>query len=375
MSNGFAPYILKDLAVLSANNYPGTKLTAAGHLGMLLENSNIAEAKLTTEDGHKRSATIKYKVRQTPDVVQEEDNCEIDFIPVYQEAEIKQVRLAKVGFHLSMETVSQYLEEASKETSIGNPAVKVIAEIVNSIQHAANAIITKIDTRLLGDTAWGTNVVEGNNLATTLNIGKDGTKYNLAGGFAKLLNDAFENEFTGNLLIVGSGKLNAHEMVKAANAISAAQNGLDLSRFSGYKFYPDLNAKTAWGTDHIGVFAQGSIHFVDFQKYVAFQSGPLGNSVFFQVDLPVNYGYGETTMKFDAQLKAIDCPTVLLNGYGEQVTYTRGYALYLSKTYGLFQTPGDAYSTSDRLSGVNGALHYKVSNDCEDCIESAPKTD
>ena len=367
MANGFAPYILKSLKALGGINYPGLKLTAAGHLGMLLENSNVAEATLTNPEGHRKTATVKYKVRQTPDVVQEDDNCDIDFIPVYKEADMTAVRTAKVGFHLSLDTVSKYLEEASNPLSIGNPAVSVIAEVADSIQHTADAIIKKIDSRLLADTVWGVNVVEGNNAATALNIGKDATKNNLAGGFAKLLNDSFENEFSGNLLIVGSGKFNAHEMVKAANAIGAAQNGIDLSRFNGYKFYPDLQAKTGWGADHIGVFAQGSIHFVDFQKYIAFQAGKIGVSTFFQITLPVNYGYGETQMTFDAQLKEIDCPTVLLNGYGEQVTYSRGYALYLSKTYGLFQTPSDAFATTDRLSGVNGALRYTVTNDCEDC--------
>lgn len=367
MANGFAPYVLKSLKALAGINYPGLKLTAAGHLAMLLENSNVVEAKLTNAEGHQKTAKVKYKVRQTASVVQEEDNCDIDFTPVYLEGDMTAPRTAKVGFHLSLETVSKYLEEASNPQNIGNPGVRVIAEIADSIQHAANAIITKIDQRLLSDTVWGINVVSGNNTAQTLNIGLDQTKYNLSGGFAKLLSDAFENEFSGELLIVGSGKMFAHEAVKAANALATAQNGVDLSRFNGYRFYPDLQAKTSWGTDKIGVFTKGSIHFVDFQKYVGFQAGKIGVSTFFQITLPVNYGYGEVMMTFDAQLKEIDCPTVLLNGYGEQVTYTRGYGLYLSKNYGLFQIPSNAYSSDDRLSGVNGAIRYTVTNECETC--------
>lgn len=367
MANGFAPNILKSLNALAGINYPGLKLSAAGHLGMLLENSNIAEAKLTSPEGHQKTAKVKYKVRQTPDVVQEDDNCDVDFVPVYQEADMAAPRTAKVGFHLSFDTVSKYLEEASTPANLGDPSVRVITEVADSIQHAADAIIKKINQRLLEDTVWGTNVVTGNNTAVALNIAKDQTQYNLDGGFARLLNDAYENEFAGNLLIVGSGKFNAHELVKSANALGAGVNGVDLSRFNGYKFYPDLQAKTSWGTDKIGVFAQGSIHFVDFQKYVGFQAGKIGVSTFFQITLPVSYAYGEVQMTFDAQLKEIDCPTVLLNGYGEQVTYSRGYALYLSKTYGLFQLPSTSFSSADRLSGVNGALRYTVTNECEEC--------
>lgn len=367
MPNGFAPYLLKSLTALAGINYPGLKLTPAGFTGMLLENSNVVEAKLTNEQGHQKTAKVKYKTRQTVDTVSEEDNCDIDFTPVYKEADMTAVRFAKTGFHISMKTVSKYMEAASNPKSIGNPSVRVIAEIADSIAHAANSIVQKIDARLLSDLVWGNNVVSGNNAATTLNIGLDSTKNNLSGGFAKLLNDAFENQFGGTLLIVGSGIFNAHELQKAANAIGAAQNGIDLSKFNGYKFYPDMLAKTVWGTNQIGVFAPGSIHLVDFQKYVGFQAGKVANSTFFQISLPVNTGNGEVMMMFDAQLKELDCPTTLLDGYGNEGSYDRGYALFLSKRYGLFQTPADAFNSDDVLSGVNGALRYEVTNVCEEC--------
>jgi hypothetical protein len=35
---------------------------------------------------------------------------------------------------------------------------------------------------------------------------------------------------------------------------------------------------------------------------------------------------------------------------------------YEKKTYGLFQIPSTAYATSDRLVGVNGAIHYNITN-------------
>lgn len=367
MANGFAPYLLKSLRALAGINYPGIKLTPAGMSAMLLQNSAVSDTQLVNAAGHKKTIKFKYKVRQNPSIVQEEDNCDIDFTPTYDEAEITAPRIAKLGFHLSAATVARYLEEASNPASIGNPSVRVIAEVADSIAHCANAIIGKIDQRLLGDVTWGTNVVEGNNAATALNIGKDQTKYNLEGGFAKLLNDAFENEFAGKLLIVGSGLLNAHELVKLQNALSAAQNGVDLSRFSGYQFYPDLNAKTSWGTNQIGVFAPGSIHLVEANEYQGFRQGKIANSINFQITLPVNYGLGETMMTFDAKLKELDCKTVLLNGYGEEVEYDEGYALILKKTYGLFQLPSGTFSADDSLTGVNGALRYEVTNECEDC--------
>lgn len=362
MATGFAPYLLKSLQALAGENYPGLKLTPAGMLAMLLENSNVTEAKLTNAQGHKKTVKVKYKVRQTDEIVSEEENCDIDFVPAYKEADMTAPRIAKTGFHISLDTVAKYLESASDPTKIGDASVPVIAEIADSIAHAANAIIMKIDKRLLGDVTWGVNKVSGNNAAVTLNLPLNSTNNSLAAGYAKLLNDAFENEFAGKLLIVGSGNFNAQELQKQVNIIGAAQNGIDISKFKGYSFYPDLYSGGAWAANQIGVFAPGAIHLVDMQKYLAFRAGKIGTSTFFQITLPVNYGTGQVMMKFDAQLKELDCPTKLLDGYGEEQTYDVGYALYISKSYGLFQLPSDSFAAQDRLAGVNGALRYAVTN-------------
>lgn len=367
MANGFAPYLLKSLITIAGQNYPGFKLTPAGFLAMLLENSNIADLRITNAQGHKKEIKVKYKVRNTEATVFDEDNCDIDFVPAYKEANVTNDKIVKTGFHISLETVSKYMEEASQTQSIGTPSTPVIREITDTIAHAANSIIMAIDAKLLSAVTWGTNVTTGNNAAKTLNIGKDNTKYVLDSGFPMLFNDAFQNEFNGQLLIVGGGLMNAHELTRMQNAMFAAQNGIDLSKFTGYKFYPDLKSQTYWGANNIGVFSPGAIHLVDFQKYVSFQSGRLGNSWFAQISLPVNTGNGQTEMTFDLQVKELDCPTPLFNSYGEESVYDRGYGVYISKRVGLFQLPSDSYASDDRLANVNGALRYNVTNECENC--------
>ena len=64
MALGYAPYILRSLKKLAGENYPGTKITASGMLAMLLENSDIADAKVTNDAGHQQTVQVKYKVRQ-----------------------------------------------------------------------------------------------------------------------------------------------------------------------------------------------------------------------------------------------------------------------------------------------------------------------
>lgn len=365
MADGFAPYILRSLKTLAGINYPGTKIRTAGFLQLLLENTNIAGVQLVEENGHQKVAKIKYMQRVSPSLVADNDTCDVDFVPAYKEADLNATRFSKIAFYMSRETVSKYLEDASRMTSIGSPPTRVMQEIVDTISHMANSLIGKIDQVMLNDVDWGVNVVYGNDAVQDLNINKDATVFDLDSGYAKLLNDAFENEFFGQLLIAGQGKFNMLELTRMAGALSTNQSGLDISRFTGYKFYPDAYSKNSvkWGGDNIGVFAPGSIHFVDFTKYVGFRTGKLGTSTFFQLTLDVN----GTPMKFDAQLRELDCPTEIPNVYGTPTLYGEGYVLYLKKAYGLFQLPVDSYGASDELVGNNGSIHYKITNICEDC--------
>ncbi len=365
MANGFAPALLRDWADLAQQNYPGTKITPAGFLQMLLEHTDIPGVRIVEENGHIKTVTVKYKQRATLDQVAENDTCDIDLIPSWLEAPLTAVRFAKHATWFPRDTIARYAEEASRKTTIGTPPTGILKEIADQIAYSANAIIQRIDTRLLGDVDWGKNVVYGDDAVHDLNINKDATVNDLDTGYAKLLNDAFENEFMGELLIAGSGLFNIAEMYRTQNVLTANQAGVNLARFTGYRFYPDLWAKSSanWGTNDIGVFSKGAIHLVDLDKYKGFRTGHLANSDFFQITINVN----GVPMKFDAQLREIDCPTEILDIYGNSGSYSEGYQLILKKTYGLFQLPSDAYAASDRLTGVNGAIHYNVTNICEAC--------
>jgi hypothetical protein len=251
MANGFAPYLLKDLMALQGANYTGMKLDPAGFTGMLLENSNVVDAKLNSPQGHKLTAKVKYKTRVSEAAVATEDNCDIDFVPVYKEADLELVNTAKVGFHLSLDTVAQYQEEASKTVSIGQSGKPVLYELANSVAHTANAIVQKINRQLLTQVTWGINKVSGLNTATTVNIPLT-PSLNLSAGLSKIMSDAFENNFGGDLLIVGNGIFNNYEMTK--NRIGLNTAGLNQAVTEGYKFYADWLSKTVWGANQIGVF-------------------------------------------------------------------------------------------------------------------------
>jgi hypothetical protein len=371
MANGYAPNLLKSISELAGQDDPQFKITPSGFLKMLLAANAVRGARvleLSLPSGQKRQVFVKYAQRDSINSVQETDNCDIDVTPLYLESELTAPRVAKKGIYISFEDLRKFQEDAIRTVAIGQPSTKLMQEHVSAIMRAANSILGRIDTRLIGDVVWGVNVVTASNAAQTININKNANQNDLTSGLTKILADAFENEMWGSLDIVGSGLFNNYELQKIAAV--AAMNGVDVSKFSGYQFWADLYAKAGWGTNQIGVFNRGSIGFVDLNKFVGSFSGPLGVSTLFQASLPVATNQNDGTvngMTFDMQLKPIDCPTVLLNGYGEETSYDKGYALFITKNYGLWQIPSDAYRSDDRLDGANGSLRMTITNECVDC--------
>jgi hypothetical protein len=365
----YAPHILESLAQLAQENNPEFKISPVGFLAALIENnpklSAFEQLTLTNTGGHQKRVFIKYQPRYNENVIATEDNCNIDLVPAWKVSEIKAERFVKIGIHISDEEISKLVDDASQTVRMGTPPTTLLREHIETIMRIAQALMRKIDAQLLSDVTWGVNVTTGNNAAVTVNINKDATKNDLNSGFTKILFDASENEFAGNLIIVGNGLMNSYELQKMAAV--AAMNGVDVTKFTGYTFYNDTLSKVAWGVNQIGVFEKGSIGFVDVSRYLGFRAGERPNSFFFQLPLPVQTNSGIQPFNFDVQLKYIDCPTVLLNHYGEEEQFDRGWALYISKRYGLWQYPSNVYNAGDVLAGVNGSLRYIITNECAEC--------
>lgn len=368
MATGFAPYILRDLKTLAGEQYPGLKVDAAGFTGMLLENSSVSQTQLVGGDGHLSEIRFKYKARLTDNYVGTERDCDLDYTPAYLEATLSAPRTASVGLYFSRATMAQYMAEATNRTTVGSPSVGVFAEVADSIAHAANAMIAKIDKQLLADVTWGDNVTSGASTAETINLDNDTTVMSLSAGIPKLLGDLANSGFSMSNapLLVGGGIFQNYDLARKAGVLGVG-TGIDYSKQFGYKYYADVYANatigSVWAANQIGAFDKGSIHLVQSTTYQGFMAGRHAQSEFFTITLPVNTGYGMTTMTFDAQLREYDCPTTITNGYtGGSETVQPGYQLILSKVYGLFQQPTNAILSNDRLYETNGAIRFAITN-------------
>lgn len=385
------PYLLGSMQRLAAPNYGGTKITAAGFLGALLENNPELSVsmittgdgrslatngmKLNTVDGQIRDVKVKYLPRILSSQVGDVDDCTTDFVFQYKESDINAPFLKQVSFYVDWNFLERYEADAVRSINIGRPAIGAVKELETQIMHALNGIVSSIDANLLNSVIWGINPTYGNNAVQNININQSGTTLNLQEGLVRLLADAQNNEVAGDLIMVGNGLMNNYMIARQGNALGFNQAGFNVAGLGGFRWYFDINSIGAWGSDDVGVFAKGNIGFVDIDRWVGWKTGHFGTSWFatalFPITTPQSAGNNVPAplMSFNIQVQEVDCPTSgIATGYGGG-TYTagRGWKILITKNFGLWQYPADSFQPTDRLSGMTGAFHYNITNDCNPC--------
>lgn len=390
MALGFMPYLLGSMQRLANPNYGGTKITAAGFLGALLENNPDLQVstvdgrslapgfKLNTPNGQIREVKVKYLPRILSSQVGDQDDCTTDFVFQYKEAEINAPFYKQVSFYVDWNFLERYEADAVRSINIGLPAIGAVRELETQIMHALNGIVSSIDANLLNSVVWGINPTYGNNAVQTININQSGNTLDLTEGLVRLLADAQNNEVAGDLILVGNGLMNNFMIARQGNAFGFNQAGFNNAALNGFRWYFDINSIGAWGSNDVGVFAKGNVGFVDIDKWIGWKTGRFGTSYFaeamFPIGTPSSAGANVPSpmMRFNIQVQEVDCPTAgIATGYGAD-TYTagRGWKVLISKNFGLWQYPTDSFQPTDRLSGMNGAFHYEVTNTCNPCPEA-----
>ena len=375
MANGYCEALLLHLESIAGINYPGKKVTVPGFLNMLITQPDRPFAAANV-GGHYKDVRVKYMPRTTVAQVSTSDTCSVDFVPAYLETTVSVDNVAQTGVWVSDDVVRQYCEDASRTVAIGVPATQLMTEHLNSILHAMNGIYQKMEDVLTDSVTFGVHQATGTNAAVTVNIEQDGTLNDLATGLTKLLMDAQVNEFCGNPLMVGplGSRFHAFNLQKEYNALSPA-TGYDpamLAMNSGYQFFASGFAAANFGNaNSLAMFAPGSAHLIERLDNVGSFAGQRGSSFFTTIIDPRTQCWtpnGLSNIQFDLQVKYIDCPDDLgrLNGGGAidpaELPAARGYALIIKKRYDLFQTPTNAFSAADRMTGSNGALLYTITN-------------
>lgn len=370
---GFVPGLLNHLKMATGAAYPGTKITSPGYLNYLLSDQSpgvkVVNEGWDGDDGHFREMKVKYRTRGIEDNTSEDDNCDIDVIPVYSEADVSLRFYRQIAIQLDDATIARYEKESSNTVLVGKPATPLMNELLGAIYEQLQGLFQGIDDDLTGvqSVNFGKNARTGLATSTTININKSADTLDLTDGFGRILADLVENEISGTPVIVGSGLFNNYDVQKAM--LSANSGGVNIAAFP-YKFFYDKKTATKWGANQIGVFEPGAVKLLHRNRYLGDFGGPRPGGYLFTMtpNITDQFGNSLAPFKLDAQLKYYDCPTTLqVNSYGGTRTVGKGWVLIVSAFYDQFNIPSDAYDSSDALTGNNGTLRYTLTNDCDGC--------
>lgn len=356
--------LLTHLGNIELEQTPQDKITSVGFIDFLMKQNNPKVIDQAFTDGHRRVVRIAYLQRGVENFVSSSDNCDIDVVPQYLETLADVTGFKKVSILIKDSDIRNYCKDASDTVMLGAPPTELMQEHLTNILAQLNGLYQAIDGDLLSTMAlnFGKNISTGLSSAKTVNISKDAQVQGLTQGVGEILNDFQDNELVGRPAVVGTGLFRDWWNQQKVKGID--MSGINSSLYQNdFDFYYDPKAASKFGANQIGVFAPNAVQFINYPLFVKGFAGLRGLSHFGQFTDP-----RMPQMGLDFQFKFYDCPTSVTNGYsGGTVTVDRGWVLTLSKTYGLFTTPTNAYDGNDRLAGTNGALRYNITNTCDTC--------
>ena len=370
MAQGFAPYLLSHIKQIAAQSTPQYKMETPGFLNLLMSQSRPMEVRLNSDNGHKKTVQVKAKQRATKDMTDTSKSCDNVLVPIWQESSVSLDSTRQIAFHIEDETIAQYMDDASRTVSIGQPATPIMNEFYENILTHTSALMEAVSDDLLTIAAAnvGVNRVTGSNASQTININKDGSINPLTDGFTKILTDYKRNGGSGRPQIVGAGLMLAYEMQKVG--IGMNQSGLNTNALAQWDFFYDETVESALGSNQILAYEPNAVQLVEYLEYTGFKAGiKPGGSTFGVITLPTMVNGLIKPVNFDFQLKYNDCPTVFTDAYyGTETTLGKGYALILSKQCGLWTIPDNSYRGTDVMAGNRGSYRFTISNDCETCV-------
>lgn len=365
MALGYAPYILEDISAALKSPKNSWKVDLQGFAQMLYTGNGASPIRVTAEDtGGKREHRYTYKQRATVAQTDTAYSCEQVLTPARKEITVSTPNTRQIAWYIPDSLLTNYQGiYANRGANLGGKVVS--EELMDIVFSSANALLQGVNSDLQTLIAWGNNstATAPKNAAQTINLPQATSTMVLGNGISKIMTDFKRNGLVGRPNFVGLGL--GFEYASFTRMSSAAtDNGFDNRIATAmYDFYADQTWESNTATNQIGVFEPGSIQAVEYLE-TDFRKGQLANSFFFQVVLPTMDSQGNAVpVRFDAQLKEIDCPVTLNDAYtGDPGTYTRGTQLIMWKNFGLFQTPTDNFRNDDRQAGVTGALRYTLTN-------------
>jgi len=347
---------------------PMSKLTPAGYLDSLLNNTSPKVISMNVDDGsgYIKDVNVRYRKRAATGESVTSDDCSIQAEPVFYNQTIPALSFRKKSLYFDWDFIETFQEDALKVMNVGNPSTPIMEEALYAIINECNGLIGDINNDLLTAqvAAFGVNVESASNAARTVNFELTTTTNDLTEGITKLLNDAMQNEMRlSNAYIVGAGLVNQYYLQQAFKGLDG--NGVNTAAATMPKMYYDPYTASKWGTNQFGLFEKDSVSFLNVCKFRGPKTRRLGTSQFFTMTLPLADSLGGTgyrTLEFDVQIKEVDCPNASMTIYGQSTSVGRGYSMDIMCHFAQVNIPATAYKATDRMYQNNGTLRYVATN-------------
>lgn len=372
MANGFAPYILQDIANIAKSATPQNKIEMPGFLQSLLTAHSYGQSNIKYDlmNGHFNAVQVKKKQRYTSGQTTTSPSCDVTNVNGYTEDSVSVANYRQIAVHIEDEVIAAYEKAASNPMAIGSALV--VEEFATELLLMAQGLMSGVNTDLLtlAYSQIGTNRRTGLNTASTINIGKDTNFNSLTDGATQILSDYKLNNMSGRPIAIGGGLFNNYIMQQAAK--QAAQNGIDTrTQAGGFDFFYDNDVASVGDINDLLIYEKDSVQLITYLKYQGFKRRNTGENIFDNIKLPyttmtANGGIQVAALPVDVHFKFNACDEDFTVD-GQSSSLKKGWNMILSSNFGLWTIPSDAYRMGDVLDGNRGSLLYNVTNDCDSC--------
>lgn len=216
--------------------------------------------------------------------------------------------------------------------------LKIMSKMYKLVADINADLLTKIST------SFGKNMLTGLATAKAVTLFDSTSGALLDDGYADILEDAQDNNFLHNPIVIGGRKMSKY--ARRLNWGAGNASGADFQQMrekDPVMFFKDTAADTILGANNIAVLAPDMVKLVTFNQYKGVFSGTHGNSQLGSFTLKE---FGDK-LRFDLKVTAEDCPDEY-------------WKVIISVSFDAY-IPANVYKTGSAHAGVNGLLRYAVS--------------
>lgn len=358
------PAILTSLTDNIINNSANVRIHG-GTLAALHDPSNLRSGQIIQRanndgTGHSKEVRVVFKQRLLADDVQTTKSCESGSELPYIEEVLTIDNYAGISFQMTEATVRQFCAaytELERLAGTNNPgmiiertsglgsaqgAISVAREIFMDFQLAANALIQKMNSVLLGAVESGAGTWVGGAATQPFQVQESNDGSINAGGIFAFKQQYDITGFMGAPIIVGGAGPLHQVWMNDSRYFGQAANGINFGTLRDgtgiAQFYYDENATSVLGAANAAVvFAPGSAVYTPFLQYEG-NFGRIANMDRFTMPIP-----GLPQVKCDVRIQQVACDTEY-------------YEVWMECYYDVFTPPTTLFAANDNLDGVNGVF-------------------